>query len=118
MNQTELVLGVLELWYRWDLGNEDIHVTFVDPDYPRVWLDCSDSFAWASADAEEVADKQDFDLLVKCVHEVVRHDDTPIGWDVALLYAARKRNLMLMPARFEKVPHTLRELYEGLRFNG
>lgn len=121
---TQIAIEVSRLWYKYDLGRENIHLTFgpgaLDPE-PQVWLDCSDTFAWGTADAEQVVDKHDYDLLVDCVDLITRADQSvgqgSVGWDVAMLYAARRRGIKPFNRRMEKIDEHLRELYDGLGEN-
>ena len=78
------------LWWRsYDDGSITLHA------------DCSDVFAWGSAD-NEVIEEKDMPLLRQCFDDL-----SAIGRDVldniAALYAARKRGVVPMPKFMERI---------------
>jgi len=109
-----ILLEVLKIWNRNDMGIDDyllisfgpmvrtrdgdsMHDYLSEYDEPRVEVNVSDRFYWATADFEAIETEDDLELLRQAVKEC-RDED---GWvepsDACLLYASRKRNLQVMP---------------------
>lgn len=83
---------VLKLCYEADIG-EDL-LWYVGGDGGIGWaLQCSDTFIYACADAEDVT-SEDLPLLRQCIADLKGEGQ----WGVAVLYAARKRNERPLPA--------------------
>ena len=68
------------------LSNEDF---MVRTDLKKIYVDCSDIFLWGCADAEEINDADDLELLRQSLKDVTDIDKS-CPWGPAL-YAARKR---------------------------
>jgi hypothetical protein len=82
MNQKS-ILKLLKLASKYDitgslLWDEDLNFA----------INCSDSFFYATADAEEIKTNEDIDLLEECLKEMGHHGD--------LLYCYRKRKLPVL----------------------
>lgn len=56
-------------------------------------IDCSDVFAWACADAEDITSDQDIDALAQAVQDA--------GDDGPLLYCARRRHMRPQGAMYD-----------------
>jgi len=109
-----ILLEVLKIWNRNDMAIDDYLLISFGPmvrtrdgdsmfdylyeyDEPKVEVNVSDRFYWATADFESVETEADVELLRQAVKECRDKD----GWvepsDACLLYASRKRNLQVMP---------------------
>lgn len=76
------------------LGNaeSDLLIWKIDLDgCIRFYVQCSDFFAYASADAEEI-EENDIELLYQCLTDLKNLDDDYSEVYLAELFAARKRN--------------------------
>lgn len=73
------------------------------------YADCSDTFAWGSADAEEILEG-DVPLLRECFADVSRHG---VEWLLSVLFAARKRGTVPPDWWFRSEPDVPRALFDG-----
>lgn len=68
----------------------------------QFFLDCSDTFHWASADSEEIR-PDDLPLLRQCVSDLTEIYGSVLRvWALDTLYAARKRQMRPMQAWFKQ----------------
>jgi hypothetical protein len=107
-DQLDYILRVLRLFQKIDTGGLLWHV---DGDQVRFSADCSDCFAWASADAEPVdpGDLDDLGRAYKDLHSLPGGEEI---WTTEL-YAARKRGERPMPRFMQEVPEAVRPLFEA-----
>lgn len=66
-------------------------------DEPKVAVNVSDKFYWATADFEDVATMEDVELLRQAVKDCRDEDGYVDGRYASIVYAGRKRNLKVMP---------------------
>ncbi len=93
-----------DLWWRTD--SEYGPITF--------FIQCSDSFGYACADAEEITE-EDVDNLRKAVQDIREHN-VSATWG-PLLYVARKRNMQPLKELLKMMSDNERVLFEVLPEN-
>ena len=88
--------GILRFWHEADIGADGLFWKVGSDGDSRpvsLFAICSDTFAWATADAEEIM-PADLPLLEKCAADLGYLNS---GW-LPYLYAARKRGMRPMRA--------------------
>lgn len=107
-DQLDYILRVLRAFQKADSGDLLWHV---DGDQVRFSANCSDVFAWGTADAEPI-DPPDLDALEKALADLVATHDRDEIW-VGELYAARRRGERPMNRYVELLPPAVRPLFEA-----
>lgn len=107
------MLEVLKFFH--DLDAHDMLWWRTDSEYAPItfFVKCSDTFAWATADVEEIG-PNDVETLTKAhadVMEIDRGGDQYYSFWVPILFCARKRGLRPMPRL--KVPEELKVLFDA-----
>jgi hypothetical protein len=77
----------------------------------ELFADCSDTFAWATADSELIEEK-DMPLLRQCFDDLCAVDDS--GMELAALFAARKRKAVPIVKYLATVKADVRPLFTSI----
>jgi hypothetical protein len=110
------IISFLKIWTSRGKTLEVIDLSW-DDGVPKLSLNCSDIFDWALSEVEPVESRADILRVTSCIFEVEDAFPDYDGWDVAALYAARKRNRKPMPSYVNGGTPEFAKLFEGLREN-
>lgn len=103
----EFITRVLRVF--WTADNEDTLFWRVDNNQPSFYVLCSDTFAWATADAEEIT-ADNIDLLEQSIEDVKALGFDPVTWAFSL-FCARVRHMRIMP--MIRIPEPLQEMFDA-----
>lgn len=103
----DFVTRVLQIF--WTADNEDMLFWRVDNNQPSFYVLCSDTFAWATADLEEIT-PDNIDLLERSIEDVKALDFDSVTWAFSL-FCARVRRMRIMP--IIAIPELLREMFDA-----
>lgn len=96
LTRLSLIEQTLSLLHRYDSGES---LLWYPTDHGiHLSLDCSDTFAWATADSEPIETLEDVALLQSACQDADKY-----GTYVETLYAARRRHMRPMPLFIEKL---------------
>jgi len=93
----------------WTEDSESMMFWRVDNNQPSFYVMCSDTFVWASADAEQIT-PDNIDLLEQSIEDVKVLGEAWLGWGFTL-FCARVRGIRVMPLL--KFPEALKELFDA-----
>ena len=85
------------------MWNEDLEFSVI----------CNDTFAYCSADAEDISSQEDLDLLMRCMEDCVEADGTHGSAYASILYVARKRKMRPLYEVLSHIPVGICDLLEA-----
>jgi hypothetical protein len=88
----------------------DIKDTFLWNEELEFSIICSDSFFFATADAEDVLSQEDVDLLEQCIKDCLDTGDRLGELHGTLLYVAKKRKMRPLLDIYTHIPKAVQEL--------
>jgi hypothetical protein len=95
----------------WKADNEDELFWRVDNDQVRLFVMCSDTFTYATADLEEIT-PANVHLLEQSVEEVRAVSADPYTWSLGFpLFCARIRGMRVMPMM--ELPDSVQEMFNA-----
>lgn len=100
----------------------DIKDTFLWNEELEFSIICSDSFYYATADAEDVLSQEDVDLLEQCIKDCLDTGDRLGELHGTLLYAAKKRKMRPILDIYTHIPTGVQNLLNACgperKYNG
>lgn len=103
----EFVTRVLRIF--WTEDTTDMLFWRVDNNQPSFYVICSDTFAWASADVEEIT-PENVELLEQTIEEVKALRPSMMMW-AFYLFCARVRGIRVMPKIV--IPEALKAMFDA-----
>ena len=95
------------------IAKYDLHTDLFWHEDLRFFVNCSDVFAWAYADLEEIESQEDVDALEQAILDCIKADGYGGQYDGSILFVARKRKMRPQGAMYESLCPACYSLFDA-----